>query len=244
MNIFNLADWQLYNYIELFSRLAFLLLLAPIHELAHGWMAYKQGDDTASLSGRLTLNPFAHLDPIGSVLILLTGFGWAKPVPVNPLRMKNFRKSMMYTALAGPASNLILAFLLSLASNIMWCFMSVSAKIEYNTFSIASNHKLSLEYMDKPGVTTFVLFILTVLFYLNVGLAVFNLLPIHPLDGSHILGYFTPPSFHKFMRDNAQVIQIVFLVLIFSGGGFLQKIMEPVGNLILKTTDWIPRVFG
>ena len=86
------------RFLEYFSRALMILLILPLHELAHGFVAKKLGDDTAELSGRITLNPLAHIDPIGSLLLLFTGFGWAKPVPVNPLRMKNPRKGMTLTA--------------------------------------------------------------------------------------------------------------------------------------------------
>ena len=92
-------------------RIIIIFTILPIHEYAHAWAAKKLGDDTALYSGRLTLNPLAHIDPIGAILLFFTGFGWAKPVPVNPMRFKKSRKGMALTALAGPASNLIVAFI-------------------------------------------------------------------------------------------------------------------------------------
>ena len=93
-------------FLKYFSRIVTLLLVLPLHEAAHAFVAYRFGDDTAARQGRLTVNPFAHLDPIGSLLIVLTGFGWAKPVPINPMRMKKYRAGIALTALAGPVSNL------------------------------------------------------------------------------------------------------------------------------------------
>jgi Zn-dependent protease len=148
-----------------------MILSLTIHEFAHAWSAYKLGDDTASLQGRMTLNPLAHIDPIGTLLIpifsVLNGqfslIGWAKPVPVSPLRFRRnitMRKGMIITALAGPASNLALAFI---ASGVL-------------VFSD------SLGLQNKAVLT-----VLTQVFYMNVGLAVFNMLPLPPLDGSRML---------------------------------------------------------
>ena len=93
------------NRYMLLARVVIILLILPLHEFAHGWMARRFGDDTAEANGRLTLNPLMHLDPLGSVLLLFTGFGWAKPVPINPARMNNPRKGIIWTSLAGPFSN-------------------------------------------------------------------------------------------------------------------------------------------
>ena len=99
------------NRYMLLARVVIILLILPLHEFAHGWMARRFGDDTAEANGRLTLNPLMHLDPLGSVLLLFTGFGWAKPVPINPARMNNPRKGIIWTSLAGPFSNLLAALL-------------------------------------------------------------------------------------------------------------------------------------
>jgi Zn-dependent protease len=146
-----------------------LIILLPIlifslccHEFAHGYVAYRLGDDTAARRGRLTLNPMAHLDPIGSLMILFVGFGWAKPVPVNPVNFLKPRTDMMKVAFAGPASNLILAFL----GGMIIRFVSTAGII-----------------MDGALLEIIYFFM-----YINIALAVFNMLPVSPLDGSQIFG--------------------------------------------------------
>lgn len=169
----------------------------PIHEYAHAFVATKLGDDTPRLRGRLTLNPLAHIDIIGALMILIVGFGYAKPVPVNARRFKNPKAGMALTALAGPVSNLLMAFIFSLVGNII---------------SFAAY---------KAGVTSD-LFRAVILFtalasQINVGLAVFNLLPIPPLDGSKILALVIPPKYYfKYLQYERYIIIGVFL-LIFIG---------------------------
>ena len=146
-----------------------LLILIPVlmfalcfHEFSHAFVAYILGDDTAQRQGRLTLNPLAHLDPIGSVMILLVGFGWAKPVPMNPLNFNDRHSGMIKVAFAGPASNLLLAFLCGCLVRIL------------NAFDIQ---------IDQTFSTVIYFFL-----YINIALAVFNLIPVAPLDGSQIFG--------------------------------------------------------
>ena len=146
-----------------------LIILLPIlifslcfHEFSHGYIAYKLGDHTAARNGRLTLNPLAHLDPIGSLMILFVGFGWAKPVPVNPVNFSNPRVDMMKVAFAGPASNLLLAF----TGGLMMRLVNIVGLLQSEMF-----------------IQTLYYFIL-----INISLAVFNMIPVAPLDGSQIFG--------------------------------------------------------
>lgn len=219
------------NYlIQMFARVLMILLILPLHELAHGFIAHKMGDDTAELSGRITLNPLAHIDIFGSLLLVLTGFGWAKPVPVNPTRMKSPRKGMALTALAGPVSNLIAAFLIRLIYDVALCFKSIC-------------------YSDNLTVKT-VLMLLVFMYQINIHLAVFNLIPVPPLDGYNIMSYFTSYKVDKWFRENGHIISTVFFIFII----FMNRIPTAynpiyiVSNLISKAigfcVDWIPYLIG
>lgn len=203
--------------VEIAALLFVVFCLLPIHEFAHAWMAVKLGDETPRLSGRLTLRPMAHLDPIGALMIFLFGIGYAKPVPVNPSNFKNPRSGFAVTALAGPLSNLIMAFI---------------------SFILAA---LCFKFSDA---VSFLIVLMQFFYYaaqVNISLAVFNLLPIPPLDGSRIFAVILPQKFYFKMLQYERYIQIALFVLLFSGilttplnylNGFISKFFWWVATLI------------
>lgn len=219
-------------FIKYFSRIITMLLVLPLHESAHALVAKWFGDDTAERQGRISLNPLAHLDPFGGLLMVLTGFGWAKPVPINPLRMKKYRAGISLTALAGPVSNLLAAFVAGIAYNIIICTKS------------------GLMALVSSEVTTMscVLLLLSFLFQVNVGLAVFYLIPIPPLDGYNVLSYFTSEKVDRWFYRHQREVTFAFIVVILglsyipSAHNPLYIVTDFVSNALWKAVSWIPRV--
>ena len=219
-------------FIKYFSRIITMLLVLPLHESAHALVAKWFGDDTAERQGRISLNPLAHLDPFGGLLMVLTGFGWAKPVPINPLRMKKYRAGISLTALAGPVSNLLAAFVAGIAYNIIICTKS---------------GLMALVSSEGPTMSS-VLLLLSFLFQVNVGLAVFNLIPIPPLDGYNVLSYFTSEKVDRWFYRHQREVTFAFIVIILglsyipSAHNPLYIVTDFVSNALWKAVSWIPRV--
>ena len=204
-----------------------LLLIAPpillaltFHEYAHAYVAHRYGDDTAQRSGRLTLNPLRHLDPLGTIMIFLVHFGWAKPVPVNPYNLRNPKKDMLWISAAGPISNMLLA----LASGLLFRLLS--------------------EIAATPGQDT-VTGLLVIMAFLslkiNLALAIFNILPIAPLDGSKILYGLLPPEFGKLIFTLERYGPFILIGLIIFGRATGVSIL---GGLIWPFVDFFSKLFA
>lgn len=207
--------------ITFFSRLFVIFCTMPVHEYAHALIATKLGDNTPRYSGRLTLNPMAHISPMGAIMIFLCGFGYAKPVNVNPRNFKDPKKGMALTAIAGPISNLIMAFV---------CIFLATL------FANLYNSNPTLLFL---AVYYFLYFAGVV----NVNLAVFNLLPIPPLDGSRILQLLIPAKYYfRFMQYERYIVIVVFFLILT---GVLSKPLSIVSNLIISLFANISRLpFG
>lgn len=197
---------QLTDYIYLIPA---ILLSLTFHELSHAYVSYKLGDPTAKQMGRLTLNPVKHLDPLGTLMLLFSNFGWAKPVPINPMYYRDRRKGTMLVSVAGPMSNLILAII----------FYTIR-QIIVGKYSQVDMGQWDIRYM---------LYVFSsIMISINIGLAAFNLLPFPPLDGSKIFGGFLPPKYYYKMLSVENYISFAFLFLVFALPGVLSTIMSPI----------------
>ena len=185
-----------------------ILIALTVHEVAHGWMAYKLGDPTAKTLGRLTLNPLKHLDPIGALCMLFFHFGWAKPVPIDSRYFKKPKRDVALTALAGPVSNILMAFCgILLFSILRAVFVQVGA---------ASSFGATIQQL--------VLYLLFYFYSLNLSLAVFNFLPVPPLDGSRIFLVFLPQKYYFGIMKYERYIQLALMLCLWLG--FLDGILS------------------
>ena len=173
-----------------------ILLALTVHEYAHGYVAYRLGDPTAKQAGRLTLNPLSHLDPIGTIMLFLVHFGWAKPVPVDPRYFTNPKRDMLWVALAGPAANMVLAFI----SGLVIRFAN-------------SNPGVFMSGALGPSFISMIVLSLQI----NLALAVFNLLPVPPLDGSKIMYGLLPPQYDHLAYNLERYGPMVLLGLVMMG---------------------------
>lgn len=190
--------------IIIFSFLMLMLVSMPFHECAHGWVATFLGDDTAKKSGRLNLNPIVHIDPMGMIAMLLFGIGWAKPVPINPSKCTRFKHikskgAMAITAAAGPLSNLLLAYIFMIASRAVF------------------NSNFSLIMCGKESSALYIYEALYMVASININLAVFNMLPIPPFDGSRIFLSFLPTKLYFKVMKYEKIIMGVMLILLLLG---------------------------
>ncbi len=197
-------------------RIPVLLIVITIHEFAHAWMANRFGDATARRQGRMTLNPIHHLDPIGSLMILLVGFGWAKPVPINPLNFNQYRSGLRWVSFAGPLSNLVFAFFALLL------------------YSVLMN--LGMIGLEPGGLANM---FMGQLIMINIYIAIFNLIPIPPLDGSKILMSFLSDAnlgLYRQIERYAPLILIALIIIRIPGTNqsVLGMIVFPLANGILN----------
>lgn len=216
------------NVLKLFE-FVILVFALSLHEAAHAWMASRLGDPTARMLGRLTLNPMKHVDPFGTILVPLamlflfpTGFliGWAKPTPVTTRNFKNLRRDDILTTLAGPLSNLAAAVAATLA---------LAAVARLNAAGGQMVRELAGGVpgpgLNAPSPAVPIVMILYLAIWLNVILAVFNLIPLPPLDGSHVLRHFLP---YKALRFYDSIGVIGLLLFLFLGGRILGMFVEPL----------------
>ena len=199
------------------------LIALPIHECAHGYAAYRMGDYTAKREGRLTLNPLAHFDIFGTIAMILFGFGWAKPVPINPLNFENPKKGMMISSLAGPMSNIGLAFVSMVLYKLSYIpqYMGISG-------AFLSTVQMLLRYMIT----------------LNITLGVFNLIPIPPLDGSRIATYFLPQRIYFKIMQYENLIFLGLIIALWFGVldgpiNFVSGTVTGVFDFITRPIDWL-----
>ena len=195
-----------FNALEILAKAVYglvpLWFALSFHEYAHGWMAKKRGDRTAEQMGRLTMNPIAHLDLVGTVILplvaIITQFpmiGWAKPVPVNPSFLRNPRIDMFWVAFAGPLSNVLLAF------------------VGVFLYGFIKNVHLGLTFQTQGLVLGFLDYFILINFFLFA----INMIPVHPLDGAKVFERFLPQRANLFILNNQGTIQIVLLIMVFTG---------------------------
>ena len=212
------------QHVDILFQIIVFLFAISVHESAHAWMANRCGDPTARLLGRITLNPLKHIDPVGTVLLpllgILTGlpvFGWAKPTPVNPLNFKNHVRDDILTSVVGPVSNFIIA---SGAVLILAVIALTSAPGGDAVRALAGRQPVNAESLLTP---------IALLFYqamfINVVLGVFNLIPIPPLDGSHVLRHFLPEPIRN-IYDTLGILGLIALVMF--GGKIIWGLVTPV----------------
>jgi Zn-dependent protease len=232
--------WMIYGLVTLLLRLPAVLLALSIHEAAHGWMAYKLGDPTARNLGRITINPFKHLNPIGAISMLLFGIGWANPVPIHSRYFKKPKRDMALTAVAGPVSNLLQA----LAALLL---LFVGTRLYFGQFpGPIGSVELAMGYFSMILNGSTVERLLGILFYLlwiyatlNIVLAIFNLIPIPPFDGSRLAFIFLPDKIYFGLMKYERITMFVFLFLFYFLGDLFGTVFEFFIDLAFKIFSFI-----
>jgi len=216
------------NYPALFiGRIIALVVSLSIHEFAHAFAAYQLGDATAKKAGRLTINPLAHLDPIGSLMMITVGFGWAKPVPVNPYLLRgNKLRSMAITAAAGPLSNILQAFVFALPIRL--------GLVPFDWGVMFPGSLTSEDFFPSLGL------VLSLLVWINLLLAIFNMIPLGPLDGMKVLMGLLPQNLAYRLEPVSRYGSVLLMLLMFGAGGLLaQLIYPPALHMLMLLTSSI-----
>jgi Zn-dependent protease len=214
-----------------------ILISLSFHEMAHAFASYRLGDPTAKRLGRLSMNPLKHLDPVGTLMLLVSmysgfGFGWAKPVPIDPAYYRNYKKGTVMVSFAGPLSNLLLAFIFSFPMALIAAERGLPRDVIYDSRYFLFGADLTFKT---------VLFNISRFFYMiNIGLAIFNILPIPPLDGSKILTAVLPAKTYFGIMRYERYIGLVFLALMVLRPGILSSIMLPFRNAV----EWLFGMVG
>ncbi|MCJ7736216.1 MAG: site-2 protease family protein [Anaerolineae bacterium] len=209
MNLTNILDPD-----RLITLVILFFTSMPIHEWAHAWSANRLGDDTAAQRGRLTINPLAHLDPVGTISLLFFGFGWGRPVPVAPYKLRgNRRFSWALVSIAGPLSNLVLAMLAAIPFRLGW------VSLYAGTSSILSPQNILVQFI-----------------LINLMLAIYNLIPIPPLDGSRVLAWLLPASWARGLDKIEQIggMGMMLILYLLSRLGITTLLITPVFNFMIK----------
>ena len=214
-------------------RIPIILLALSMHEAAHGLAAYRLGDPTARNMGRLTLNPMKHLDPIGTLMMLIFGFGWARPVPINPRYFKNPKNGMAISAAAGPIANLLLGFVGLFCANLFWFAVTRSGLI----FEMDGALYANTDSAFVVNLVTYTHMFFYLFYMLNVSLGVFNLLPVPPLDGSRIFLSFLPPKLYFNIMRYEHIIQTVLMIGLWLG--FLDRPLRAVVSFVMYGMEWL-----
>ncbi len=209
-----------------------ILIALSVHESAHGYMAYKLGDPTARNLGRITLNPVKHFDLFGFLCMLIVHFGWAKPVPINARYFKNPRRDMALTGAAGPISNILLALVSLLVLRVSMIFISDAYMDEALEFAVAFNTGTGFQGSLGFTIIALIVYLLSLGVTMNIVLAIFNLIPIPPFDGSRIFYVFLPPKWYFGIMKYERYIMLGFFVLL--AFGFLQEPLSAVEDWVLN----------
>ncbi len=198
-----------------------VLIALTFHEFAHAWVANKLGDETPRVQGRLNLNPLSHIDPVGFVFLIVAGFGWGKPVQIDPRNFNgkySLSKAEAIVSAAGPIMNFILAFVFLIIYYILFVVTDVLS---------------GLSIMWQQVIFAVITYTVSI----NIGLGVFNLIPLPPLDGSKILMHFLPYKGKEWFYKNQQIFYIVFLILFVTG--LSSVVLTPVFSAVLKGMEWV-----